>query len=403
MKKPHRRSGELDDADIGSLFNQQLLEPPRSVDVAILAAAQNAVEQQADFTEDELAGPSRKYTNWYQFAATAAMLVLAVTLLPILTQTPEYKRENSPAAVRHNIPAEAKAPASQPASRPDPQPVAQTVPQSEVQPASRLAPQPASAPARQVGEAAVQDSISADKASREKLAAPVSARRLRQVEARSEQKAELAAREAAKLSRAAAGEKVREAELIADSLDAVEKDVQGAASVMADSEASTAGEAGKATTVEAVRKAETTAKRLASAMKKSKVPVADHAPKLMPMRQAAPESQVDTDRAGSQTNAPITSSFSSGLSESEPIESKGNITNIQVDGDVILMDKESRLLIHAEEAFRQSPVKWTKEIIRLHDADDIGDAIREYVLFKKMYPELAHDPQFPKQLRKLAR
>ena len=403
MKKPQRRTDELDDADIGALFKQQSLEPPESVDVAILAVAQNAVEQQADFTEVEVARPPRKYTNWYQFAATAAVLVLAVTLVPILTQTPEYKRESSPAAVRHSTPVEAEAPASQLASQPDAQQAAQSAPQPAVQPASRLAPQPASAPARQAGEAAVQDSIAADKVSREKLAAPVSARRLRQVEARSEQKADLAAREAAQLKHAAAAEKVQEAESIADSLDAVEEDVQGAASVMADSEESTAGEAGKATTEEAVRKAETMAERLANAMKKSKVPVADHAPKLVPMRQAAPEVQVDTDRVGAQTNAPITSSFSSGLSEAEPMNSKSNITNMQVDGDVILMDKESRLLIHAEETFRQSPVMWTREIIRLHDTDNIEDAIREYVLFKKMYPELAHDARFPKQLRKLAK
>lgn len=259
MKKPQRQTGELDDADIGALFEQQSLEPPEAVDVAIFAAAQNVVKQQADFTEDEFAGPSHKYTFWYQFAATAAVLVLAVTLVPTLTQTPEYKRDNSPV---------------------------------------------------------------------------------------------------------------------------------------------TAGVASEDVSVEAVRKAETAAENLARTMRKSKLPVADHAMEPVPMWQGAPEPQVDTERAGSQINAPITSSFSSGVSESKTVDSRYNVTEVETDGDVDLMELKIRLRVQAQEVFRQSPVKWTREIIRLHDADELADAKREYVLFKKMYPELATDSRFPKKLRK---
>lgn len=384
MKKSQRRTGELDDTDIGSLFNQQSLEPPKSIDIAILAAAQNAVEQGPEFAEDELAGPPHKYTMWYQLAASAAVLVLAITLVPTLTQTPEYKRENSPAAVRRTALVDVEMPV--------------------LHSPSPMASQPTSAPAWQAeAEAAVLDSAAADKAYRENLAAPVTERKRGRVEARSEQKAEAAAGVAAPHNRAAAVDNVQEAQTVAGSLDVVEENVQGAASVMADSNEPTGGAAGKVDFEDTVRKAEASAETTARTMKKSRVPVADHAPKMIPMRQAAPESLVDTYQTDSKINAPITSGFSSGLSESESMGSKDNITKIEADGDVILVDIERRLQIHAQEAFRQSPMKWTKEIIRLHNADNIEDSIREYVLFKKMYPELAGDSRFPKQLRKLAK
>lgn len=391
MKKPQRRTGELDYADIGALFKQQSLEPSKTLDVAVLAAAQNAVGQQPEFAEAELAKPVRKFTVWYQFVATAAVLVLAVLLVPTLIQTPEYERENSPAAVRHSTPLEVKAPGSQLAS----EPAAQSAPQSAVQPA----PLPASAPGLQAEEAIVQDSTAADKAFRENLAAPVSARRLRQLETRSEHKAESAAREAVQPDRATASENLQEAEAAAGSLDGVEENVQGIASDMADNEESTA-EATAA--VEATGNAETQTENLANTMKKSKAPAADYAPNLVPMRQVAPESLVDSDHADFQSSAPTTSSFRSGLSESASMESTYNTIQIDADGAVIQIDKERRLLLHAQEAFRLSSQKWTREIIRLNNADDIEDAMREYVLFKKMYPELADDSRFPEQLRMLA-
>ncbi len=102
-KHKHNKTDNIDDEDIASVFNQQSLSPENALDTIILAAAQDALyaegspnprkassEEPAHAKSAPAQYSSFHGNRWMQFAATAAVIVMAITIVPVVLKSPDY-------------------------------------------------------------------------------------------------------------------------------------------------------------------------------------------------------------------------------------------------------------------------------------------------------------------------
>ncbi|MFK7855340.1 MAG: hypothetical protein AB8B79_14550 [Granulosicoccus sp.] len=92
MNTPNRPSKEPNDQDIAALFEAQAIEPPESLDNAVLAAAKESVAESSGQMRVPKAKPLDKTTHvktTHRWFALAATVVVGVSVAPLLLKSPE--------------------------------------------------------------------------------------------------------------------------------------------------------------------------------------------------------------------------------------------------------------------------------------------------------------------------
>lgn len=91
MTNPADNSGKYDDADMHSVFSSDGVEVPAELDRLILQAAEEELEQ-AQHLDNTATGKSKGISRvWVQVFGMAAVLVIAVTLVPLMTTNNELE------------------------------------------------------------------------------------------------------------------------------------------------------------------------------------------------------------------------------------------------------------------------------------------------------------------------
>jgi len=95
MSKPTEPNDGLNDDDIRALLHSKNSTTPKAVDHAILSAAREAV---ANTKETQAMQGSREIKRWHAYwpqgLSAAAVVVLAVVLVPLIVSTPESSFES---------------------------------------------------------------------------------------------------------------------------------------------------------------------------------------------------------------------------------------------------------------------------------------------------------------------